>query len=220
LSTGYPQGFQVSKHKKMEGKMSSVVVRLAVALALVSLPAAAGFFTVNTDPFTGSTAPATPGRQVVGGEPDIVFNVATDVFLINPDKFGITDPVLFLSDFAANVPTGGVNVIVLQDTPNPFAAGIAATQIAGQITTPGPGFFIYFNSGLDLPRLVFSADLDDPTADLKVIARMGNFKGNPGVLPTFTAANFAFAPVPETSSMMLMGGGLAVIGAIARRRRR
>jgi len=54
---------------------------------------------------------------------------------------------------------------------------------------------------------------------LKVIARLGNFKGDPGVLPTFTAGNFAFAPVPETSSMMLMGGGLAVIGAIARRRR-
>ena len=199
--------------------MSSIVVRLAVALALVSLPAAAGFFTVNTDPFTGSNAPATPGRQVVGGEPDIVFNVATDVFLINPDKFGITDPVLFLSALSDDVPSGGVNVIVLQNVENPFAAGIAATKIANQITTPGPGFFIYFNSALDLPRLVFSADLDDPTADLKVIARMGNFKGNPGVLPTFTAANFAFAPVPETSSMMLMGGGLAIIGAIARRRR-
>ena len=34
----------------------------------------------------------------------------------------------------------------------------------------GPGFFIYFNSGLDLPRLVYSTDLSDNTADLKVLA--------------------------------------------------
>lgn len=201
--------------------MSSLGIRLAVVLALVCLPSAAGIFVFNSDPFAGSTAPATPGRQIVGGEPSISFDTASDVFVINPDKFGITDPVLFLADFAANVPSGGVNVIVLQDTPTPFAAGIAATQIADQISTPGPGFFIYFNSGLDLPRLVFSADLSDPAADLKILARMTNLSGQPGrdALPTFTAANFAFAPVPETSSVLLMGGGLAALAAIARRRR-
>ena len=32
-----------------------------------------------------------------------------------------------------------------------FAAGNAANLIAARLTTPGPGFFIYFNSALNLP---------------------------------------------------------------------
>src|SRR5687768_5636012 len=63
-SAGMLSAHLVCNQYKMEGKMSPVLIRLAVALALVSLPAAAGFFVVNTAPFTGSTAPATPGRQV------------------------------------------------------------------------------------------------------------------------------------------------------------
>jgi hypothetical protein len=51
-------------------------------------------------------------------------------------------------------------------------AGLAANLIANTVNAPGSGFFIYFNSGLDLPRLVFSTDLSAPTADLKVLARL------------------------------------------------
>jgi hypothetical protein len=59
----------------------------------------------------------------------------------------------------------------------PFGAGQAANLTADRITTPGAGFFIYFNQALDLPRLVFSTDLSDSTADLKVLARMLNLNG-------------------------------------------
>jgi hypothetical protein len=152
---------------------------LSVALALFSATANATTFNFGTDPFAGSTAPGTPGRQIVGGERFISFNPATDLFVLDPSVFGLSDPLSVLVDLAANVPPSGVNVVVLQDTPVPFAAGIAANLLADQITDPGPGFFIYFNSGLDLPRLVFSPDLSDNTSDLKILARMTNLSGQP-----------------------------------------
>ena len=82
-------------------------------------------------------------------------------------------------------------------------------MIANRITTAGPGFFIYFNQGLDLPRLVFSTDLNDPTADLKILFRMTNLTGQGGrdAMPTFTASNFEFTTVPEPSSVLIMTAG-------------
>jgi hypothetical protein len=189
------------------------------ALLGFSAPAAAVPFTFNTDPFEGSTAPTEPGRQVVGGEPFITFDIASDVFVFNPAVFGIGDTINFANDLVENLPTSGLNVIVLQTAPIPFNAGLAANAIAEQITSPGPGFFIYFNSGLDLPRLVFSTDLSDNTADLKVLARMVNLTGQPGrdALPTFTAANFEVQAIPEPTSVLLLATGL---GAAWRARRR
>lgn len=202
--------------------MIRFAINVAVALMLFGATSTATTFRFGTDPFAGSPAPTTPGRQIVGGEPFITFNIATDVFSIDPAIFGVSDTVSLLNDFAANIPTGGVNVIVLQDTPTPFAAGIAANLIADQVTDPGPGFFIYFNSGLDLPRLVFSADLSDNTADLKVLARMVNLSGQPGrdALPTFSDSNFVFAPVPEPGSLMTTAAGLVAACALVIRRRR
>jgi hypothetical protein len=118
-----------------------------------------------------------------------------------------------------------VNIIVLETLDNdanpatPFGAGSAANLIAGQIMTPGPGFFIYFNSGLDLPRLVFSTDLDDNTADLKVLFRMTNLSGQPGGLATFTESNFAFVPEPSTLMLLAAAGMLWVGRTVVRRRR-
>ncbi len=97
-------------------------------------------------------------------------------------SFGVSS-INFVNTVASSIPASGVNTIVLQtfdndgNTATPFAAGNAADLIAAQITTPGPGFFIYFNQGLDLPRLVFSTDLNDPTADLKILFRLTNLTG-------------------------------------------
>jgi hypothetical protein len=200
----------------------------AVVCMLTALPAHAATISFLTDPFAGSTALTTPGRQIVGGETFLDFNIASDVYLFDPAVFGISD-IFFANDVVGNVPTTGVNTVVLQTFDNdgnsgtPFLAGNAANLIADQIVSAGPGFFIYFNSNLDLPRLVFSTDLSDNTADLKVLARMQNLGGDPGraAIPTFSEANFALSEVPEPSSVWLLGTGfLALCGAGWRKRRR
>jgi hypothetical protein len=193
------------------------LVPAAAAWMLLSTTANATVFNFATDPFAGSAALVTPGRQVVGGEDSITFSIATDVFSFASGVFGIGDTINFASGLAGALPTGGVNAIALlsfDDDANAataFGAGNAANLIAAQITTPGPGFFIYFNQGLDLPRLVFSTDLNDNTADLKIMARMQNLGGQPGrdAMSTFTAANFQISRVPEPAS------SLTVIMAVA-----
>jgi hypothetical protein len=168
---------------------------------------------------------------VVGGEFFIGFLTSRDVFSFESTVFGVGSSVNFVNDVAAHLPVGGANVIVLQtldDDANPltpFGAGNAANLIADQITTAGPGFFIYFNQGLDLPRLVFSTDLSDRNADLKILARMLNLNGQAGrdAIPSFTAANFdittAATPVPEPSSLsMLALGAVGVCSRFLRRK--
>ena len=200
--------------------MFRVLLMVPVALLLFGTTSTAATFTFNQKPFAGTDALTTAGRQIIGGEDFITFDIATDVFKLDPEVFGITDPLMFVNDLAANIPASGVNVIVLQDTPVPFAAGLAANLIATQVTAPGPGFFIYFNSGLDLPRLVFSTDLSDNTADLKVLFRMTNLSGQPGrdALPTFSEDNFLLAPEP--GSLALLGLGGVALGGRAWRRRK
>ena len=200
--------------------MRHALLRAAFALLLGwHAAAAATLFSFQTDPFAGSNALTTPGRQIVGGEDFVTFNVATDVFAFNPAVFGIGQ-LSFFNGLVEDLPAGGVNVIVLQTQPIPFAAGIAANLIAAEITTPGPGFFIYFNSGLDLPRLVYSTDLNDNTADLRVLARLTNLSGQAGrdALPTFTAANFAL--IEEPSPLVLLAAALVAGLPVALRRRR
>ena len=197
--------------KKQLVSILSTVLMLAGAVSIAN----AATFRFDTDPFAGSTALTTPGRQVVGGEITIPnFNIATDIFSLESTVFNAGNQVLFANDVVGNLPTSGVNVIVLQtfdndsDPGTPFGAGNAANLIAAQITSPGAGFFIYFNQGLDLPRLVYSTDLDDNTADLKILFRMENLAGQAGrdLIPTFKASNFVITPVPST--MLLLGSGL------------
>ena len=195
--------------------MHRLSVYCLFGLFSLCLPSQSAVFRFDTDPFAGSTALTTPGRQIVGGEDLINFSIATDVFSLESTAFSVAAPVLFVNDLSANLPGSGVNVIVLQDTPDPLNAGSAANLIAAQITTPGPGFFIYFNSGLDLPRLVYSTDLDDSTADLKILFRLTNLGGQPGrdALPSFTASNFEITTVPEPSATSMMTGAGVLMAA-------
>lgn len=199
-----------------------------MAILATCLTSRAGIFRFDTDPFAGSTALTTPGRQVVGGESFIGFDPATDVFSLDSSVFGAGPSVLFFNGLANAIPNSGVNTIVLQTFDNdnnsatPFAAGNAADLIAARVTTSGPGFFVYFNQGLDLPRLVYSTDLSDNTADLKILFRMTNLVGQSGrdEIPMFTAANFEVTAVPEPSSAHLTTIVGTLFGAQLCKRRR
>ncbi len=180
---------------------------LACALLLSSISAVqAATFRFETDPFAGTTALTTPGRQVIGNELFISeFSIAEDIFSFDPATFNVSNQLTFFNGPAAGLPTSGVNVVVLQSTDNdnnpatPFGAGSAADLIAAQVDTFGAGFFIYFNSALNLRRLVYSTDLNSSTADLKILARITSPTGQAAIdtLPAFTANNFALTAVPE-----------------------
>jgi hypothetical protein len=207
--------------------MSRFIACAALICLAVGSTAHATTFIFNTDPFAGSAALVTPGRQVVGGESFITFNPAADIFALG--ILGVGGSVLFANDVVGNLPTTNVNVVVLRtfdddaNAATPFGAGNAANLIAGRLTTPAPGFFIYFNQGLDLPRLVFSTDLNDNTSDLKVLFRMTNLTGASGqaALASFSSANFTFidSAIPEPSTMLLTAtGALALLRTVRRRR--
>jgi hypothetical protein len=207
----------------------SFVCPLAACLSLAAASHAATV-SFDTDPFAGSDALTTPGRQIVGNELFTDFNIALDAFSFDPAAFGLGGGIVFANDVVGNLPASGLNVIVLQtfdndgDPSTPFGAGTAANLIAAQLTSPGAGLFIYFNSGLDLPRLVFSTDLSDETADLKILARLTNLVGGPGrdAMPTFTSANFRLAAVPDTGgvfTLVLAFGALVAARQLSGRRR-
>jgi len=204
--------------------------RLSVAAAFLVLCSAAGAttFRFDTDPFAGTPVLNAPGRQIVGGEAFVNFSPATDVFSLESTVFGVGSSVNFVNGLVSNLPAGGVNVVVLETFDNdtnpltPFGAGNAADLIASRVTTPGPGFFIYFNQSLDLPRLVYSTDLSSSNADLRILARMLNLFGDEGrnTMPAFTAANFQITTAaPEPSSrLMLIAVGLIGVSCYLRTR--
>ncbi|HTP36040.1 MAG TPA: hypothetical protein VMJ75_27885 [Candidatus Acidoferrales bacterium] len=205
---------------------------VGVVLLALSSTANANTFRFDTDPFAGTDVLNVPGRQIVGGEDFISFSIATDVFSLESNVFRVGSNVDFVNAPVSDLPATGVNVVVLQsiDDDNnpltPFGAGNAANLIAGKITTPGAGFFIYFNQALDLPRLVYSTDLSSESADLKILARILNLNGAEGrnLLPTFTAPNFTItttaAAVPEPFSAFLTLPALGVLCCYVRRRSR
>jgi len=203
---------------------------VAGALLGLSAAASANTFRFDTDPFAGTNVLNIAGRQLVGGEDFISFNIAQDIFSFESTVFGVGSSVAFVNAAAGILPSGNVNVIVLESFDNdnnpgtPFGAGNAANLIADHVTTPGAGFFIYFNQGLDLPRLVFSTDLSSKNADLKVLARILNLNGAQGrnEMPNFAAANFTIttaSSVPEPASIFLILPAVAACLWFRRRKR-
>ncbi|PPD03322.1 MAG: hypothetical protein CTY29_09910 [Methylobacter sp.] len=192
----------------------------AAVLFFINFTAQADGITFTNDPFAGSSALSTPGRQVVGNENFINFTTGRDVFSFDSSVFGLSGPVNLINGLESEIPSGGVNFVVLRSFDNdnnlstPFNAGTAANLIANRVDTAGAGFFIYFNQGLDLPRLVFSTDLSSSDADLKVLARLLNFTGDDGraALEDFSSANFVFTsavPLPASAVLMLSALGFS-----------
>jgi Ca2+-binding RTX toxin-like protein len=149
--------------------------------------------------FNGGAAVDGDGVRQIVNTPDILtdFSTSEDRFVFDASDFAITGPVNFFNGAAADIGEGA-NVIVLQDTDNdanaatPFNAGAAASLIAANVDGAGAGFFVYHNSVLDINRLVYSADLSDPNADISVVANITALSGQAAIdaLPTFQAGNF------------------------------
>ena len=150
----------------------------------------------------------------LGSAPDTLvdFDVAQDRFLLNATDFNVTGPLRVQNALAANLVSNGSNVIVLRDSDNdanpatPFNARSAAQTIGTAITTDGAGFFVYFNSVLNLNRLVYSTNLNDGAAALTVLGAIGTTTGQAAItqLTQYGEANFAFGAVPA--------GAIATVG--------
>ncbi|MEM6851412.1 MAG: calcium-binding protein, partial [Pseudomonadota bacterium] len=158
-------------------------------------------FVFNGDPFDGADVSA-EGRDIVGGEDFIEdFDFASDRYLLDAGAFNVDLPLSFASLDAnadgADIPAGA-NVIVLLNSDNdgdastPFLAGTAANQIADLVEEDGAGFFVYFNSNLEQNRLVYSTNLNDAGADLKIVSRQTDLTGQDAIdaLASFSEANF------------------------------
>ncbi|MEO0428144.1 MAG: calcium-binding protein [Pseudomonadota bacterium] len=143
---------------------------------------------------------------------DFETGVGGDAFHLDFAAFGVAaDTVSFdaidATEALAGTPTGteldGANVIVLLNTDDDgdaataFNARSAAQQIAELTEEDGAGFFVYFNSGLGVNRLVRSEDLNDGDAGLEIIARLddieaGDLAAAEAQLDAFVAENFSF----------------------------
>lgn len=211
-------------YKRLRLPVISRLFAAGVLLVAWNTVAAASSINFDIDPFEGSTVRSTSGRQVVGGELFIGFQTATQSLVFNGPAFGLSE-LRFANGAIGSIPSNA-NVIVLQTLDNdnnpltPFGAANAADLLAGRITVHGPGLFVYFNSSLNLPRLVYSDDLASNTADLKILARMLLLNGQTGLaaaneLPAFAASNFELrdaSSVPEPSGSLMLAGGIVLIG--------
>ncbi|MEM1379628.1 MAG: VPLPA-CTERM sorting domain-containing protein [Pseudomonadota bacterium] len=153
------------------------------------------------------------------------FDTSQDQFRIATDSFGFDQRLAFL-----NTEAGGVddlaNIIVLQDFDDDndastvFNARSAARLIGANTDEDRDGFFVYYNSALQINRLVYSTNLADGDASFQIIAAILNPTGADAIaaLPTFGADNFSEVPVPAAA--LLFGGVAAGFGALRKKRAR
>lgn len=203
------------------------ILAISALAAAFATTTRAATLTFDTDPFAGTTALQTPGRQVIGNELFVpTFDLAVDDIFIDGQVFNLDhQPISPFNGVAADIPASGANFVVFRtldfddDPTNGISlnAAQAANRIAAQITQQGAGFFVYHNSALNLNRLVYSTDLSSSTADLKVLARFQDQSGQAGVdaLADWGPQLTASVPEPAAWTMMILGFGL--MGAAVRR---
>jgi hypothetical protein len=127
------------------------------------------------------------------------FEIGLDQFVFDQSVFNVSGNRKVSISSAAGI-RDGANVIVLQDTDNDanaataFNAAAAATLIADNVETDGAGFFVYWNSALGINRLVYSENLNEATADIRVLANLVDVSGAEAIaaIADFTARDFAF----------------------------
>ena len=78
----------------MKKQLVSILSTVLILAGVFSI-ANATTFRFDTDPFAGSTALTTPGRQIVGGETFISFDIASDIFSLESTVFSAGNQVLF-----------------------------------------------------------------------------------------------------------------------------
>ena len=163
-------------------------------------------FTYAEDPFAGEDV-SSPERQIIQNEDFITdFNFAEDRYRFSTNDFDVSGNVKFTAvdanaEGASIAP--GTNVVSLLNSNNaetpdaPFLAGTAANQIAELTSEDGAGFFVYSNSNLEQNRVVYSTNLNDADADLKVISRQTDLTGAEAIdaLGDFSASNFRFEDI-------------------------
>lgn len=148
-------------------------------------------FQFDADPFDGQTPKPVAGTHISGvNNPDFItdFQVDEDNFALGRDALGLSK--LSFSDGKVADLSGSANVLVLQDSfPNGFVA--AQTIADNNELTGGAGVFIYYNSNLQIDRLVYSADLAHG-GNISVLANLQNVTGSDALalLPSFSAQNF------------------------------
>jgi Ca2+-binding RTX toxin-like protein len=141
-------------------------------------------FQFLTDPFAGGVA----GQNL--NRPDVItdYEIGVDQFVFDKQKFGINEIKFINGD--VNQISGDANVIVLQGA---FAnAGLAAKAISDNNNlTGGKGIFSYYNSTLNISRVVHSTDLANNGA-FSVQGNLNNLT-SAAFQAQFTQADFGLA---------------------------
>jgi Ca2+-binding RTX toxin-like protein len=139
----------------------------------------------------GPTTPAGNTGINILNTPDVIedFDIGHEQFLFKGKDVNINQ-LRFQKGKSSEIHHDG-NVIVLTD---PFAAaGAAAKAIKDNNNIKADaGIFVYFNTTLQLSRVVYSKDLSDG-GDISVLANLKNQAGQTGInnLGAFSANNFA-----------------------------
>lgn len=157
------------------------------------------------------------------------FDTDADVFQLHLGSFGITDGLNFTSLLDSTTDIGDLAnlvIVVKTDDDNDLSTGFNARSALGVIAdstdTDRAGFFIYHNQGLSINRLVFTENLNDGSASIRILAAILDPVGNEAIarLSAFSAANFEAAPVPLPAALPLFASALAGAGVLRSRRKK